>query len=80
MSDCHDQCVTLEIPLAYRVTLTLPVDHSSCAEESDDSFPRAIYDWLGLVIARLHASLFQKISRPNSTTKNAKIIVSTQLF
>ena len=39
---------------------------------------RAIYDWLGLVTARLHARLFQKTSRPNSTTENAKIIVSTQ--
>ena len=41
---------------------------------------REIYDWLGLLTARLHARLFQKISRPNSTAKNAKIIVSTPLF
>ena len=48
-------------PIAYRVALT-PVDHASCAEENDSSFPRpmCIYDWLGLVIARL---LFMPIDK-----------------
>ena len=41
ISDCHTQCVTLESPaIAYRVTLTPPVDHASCAEENYGRFPR----------------------------------------
>ena len=39
MSDCHAHCETLESPVAYRVTLTPSVDHTSCAEENDGSFP-----------------------------------------
>ena len=34
------QCGTLESPAIATVTLTPPVDHTSCAEENDGSFPR----------------------------------------
>ena len=50
-------------PIAYRVSWTRPVDHASCAEESDGSFPRPTcnlrlsYDWASLAIARLATSL-----------------------
>ena len=45
---------TLESPtIAYRVTLTPPVDHVLKKMTAASPDQRAIYDWLGLVIARL---------------------------
>ena len=68
--------VNIEIPIIQTVIFKISLKKMTAASLDQ----REIYDWLGLVTARLHARLFQKISRPNSTTKNAKIIVSTQLF